>query len=334
MKKHKLRDLVLLPHFLLLASADNGGGGDGAGGGGGGAGGGGAGDGKGGSGDGAGGGGDGKGGAGDGGGGASSSPFETLTADNKTYYEAKKYKSVDDVFTALRHAESFVGLDKAQLMKLPADRTPEKMVEVLQQLGAPKEGKDYGIKENKELGIDGPLLGQFTDVAAKLGLQPWQVEGVLKWYGEGFVAANSKAADQQKTSYEQGDAKIKELFGDAYDDRIKAINNLVKEHGDGELDDYLLESGRGNDPRFAKFLNKIATLVAEGGLEGEGGRDTKLGGGALTPAEAQDQLRTFETANADALNSKGHPDHKVLVEKREALIKAAYPKPAPKGAAG
>lgn len=247
-------------------------------------------------------------------------------ADTKAYIERNGFKDWGGVLKTAINQEKLIGVPAEQLLRLPADRSPDKMMSVLDQLGRPKEAAGYEVKPNAEIGLDGPALENFLKVAhEKAGLLPWQLQPLLEWYSAN-AAEGAKLQEQASAkSIEEGDKAIRGEFGNAYDDKIARINDLLKTHGSEELDEYLFESGRGNDVRFAKFLDKIADLVAEQpGLPGEKGRDTERGG-ALTPAQAQEKLREFETANNAALMSKSHPDHKQLVAEREKLIALAYP---------
>lgn len=132
---------------------------------------------------------------------------------------------------------------------------------------------------------------------------------------------------RQSLALADGEKAIKELFGDAYDDKVKAIDDFITEHGGEEMQDYLFSSNRGNDPVFAKFMDKMVKLCSErGALPGEKGRDTRATG-KLSPAEAEAQLRDFEKNNQAALADRTHPDHRALVDKRLELIEMANPAP-------
>ncbi|GIK50352.1 MAG: hypothetical protein BroJett013_30490 [Alphaproteobacteria bacterium] len=297
MKRNRyLRELAAAPAFLLLASVD----GDGD--------------------------------AGGGGGGApAAEPWYGKDADPETkqWIEKNGFKGNADVIKTAMHQEKLIGVPKEQLLRLPADRAPDKLGDVFAQLGKPKDIAGYDVKPNAEIGLDGPALENFLKVGhEKAHLLDWQVKALISdWYEPMMKQLGEQAEGDKQKSYEEGEAKIKEMFGDAYEERVGRINALLAEHGDGDLDEYLLQTGRGNDPRFAKFLDKIAQLVAEPGkLPGEQGRDTTFGG-RLTPAEAQNKLIEFERVNHDALINRSHADHAHLVKEREKLIAQAYPAP-------
>jgi hypothetical protein len=267
------------------------------------------------------------------GGGAGAAPADPgpwygkdVDADTKAYIERNGFKDWGGVLKTAINQEKLIGVPAEQLLRLPADRSPEKLMSVLDQLGRPKEAAGYEVKPNAEIGLDGPALEGFLKVAhEKAGLLPWQLKPLLDWYAENAAEGAKLQETNSAKAIEDGDKAMRAMFGAAHDEKVARINELLKTHGDEDLDEYLFESGRGNDPRFAKFLDKIADLVAEQpGLPGEKGRDTERGG-ALTPGQAQEKLREFETANQAALMSKSHPDHKHLVAEREKLIAMAYP---------
>lgn len=277
---------------------------------------------------------------GDGGGGGDGAPgddgahgdedvFASVTdVADRDYITKNGYKSWADVLKTARHQEALIGTPKDQLLKLPADRTPDKMGDVFSALGKPKDVDGYGVKEDAERGLDGARLQGFLKVAhEQLHLLPWQVQGLLKWQGDEFAALKQAAADKSKASFDEGLAATQSAFGEAYDEKLAAIDALLAEHGDLEFKAYLEESGLGNDVRFAKFLDKIAGLVSESPvLPGDPGRITRPGG-KLSPDEARSALAQFEQANDAALRDKGNSHHGEMVRERERLIALAYPEP-------
>lgn len=260
---------------------------------------------------------------------ASDEPWygKDVDADTKGWIEKNGFKGTGDIIKTAMHQEKMIGVPKEQLLRLPADRTPESMGEVFAQLGKPKDVAGYGIKEDAAIGLAGEPLDTFLKTALDdAHLTDWQAQRLIeKWYKPMVEKLGAAKAGATEETFKAGDKAIRDEFGDAYDDNVAAINALFKEHGNEELDEYLFESGRGNDVRFAKFMAKIVKLVAEpGALPGEKGRDTSHGG-KLTPGEAQAKLIEFEKANGEALLSKSHPDHLTVVKMREDLIKAAHP---------
>lgn len=255
------------------------------------------------------------------------SPFDGLSAENKAVLDAKKFGDMNAVFDSLRNAESLIGLDKAQLLKLPADRSDAAaMREVYRQLGAPDDAAAYNLKADPDRGLDGPLFEKFPAKAVELGLLPHQVNGLLEFIGAEGVAALQANAASEETAFNEAAAAIKKEFGDANDQKLAAIDEFIKEHAGDEFFQYLEQSKLGNNLQFAKFMDKLVQLTSDGKLPNDPGRDVTRKG-ALSPSEANAKLIEFDKANDAALRNKSHPDHAALVEQRLKLIEQANPAP-------
>jgi len=254
--------------------------------------------------------------------------YKALGEEAGVFIAKNGYKSHADVLKTAMNQEKLLGLPAAQLLKLPADRSPDKLGEVFVQLGKPESAEAYGLKEDASRGLDGPLMQAFPKLAHDLHLLPFQVEGLLKFIGDNYVAGAAARDKDAEAAFAAAETAIKGEFGDAFEDKIDAIDAFISEHGGPEMQAYLFKSGRGNDPVFAKFMDKVVALCAEGGLPGEKGRSGGPGGRKLSPAEAEAELRAFEAANDAALRDRAHPDHKALVGEREKLIAKAYPEAA------
>ena len=105
--------------------------------------------------------------------------------------------------------------------------------------------------------------------------------------------------------------------------KLEAAQAFLDEQDEG-LHEFLNESGLNNDPRFVRFLDKMASEFAESS-EVPGRRDGG-GGGRQTPAEAEASLSEFEEKWRDALEDRSHPKHGWAVEQRTGLIKKMVPK--------
>lgn len=317
MKMNSLRGGARLPHFVLLCAAN---------------------------------------GDGDGGGGGGSPPAppppasppapspanepfyakDVVDADDRAWMERGGYKDYGAVVKSARHGEQLLGVPKEQLLKLPADRSPANMGDVFSALGKPENLEGYSalIKEDASRGLVGPMMQGFAEVSNNLHLLPWQVEGLLKFYGDGFTAEGAAQIQATEALYGSADKALRDEWGAAYDQNLSAIDALAEQHGGAELVKFL-HGEIGEDPQsqanaslqLVKMLHKVSGLLSEGGMPGDSGLTPAIGG-KMSPAQARTALTDFERANNDAMMNVSHPDHKEVVRRREELIKLAHPAPA------
>ena len=134
----------------------------------------------------------------------------------------------------------------------------------------------------------------------------------------------AEAADMEKST-----ATLKSEWGAAYDDKLAlaqgAITHLSNELKLGDsLTADLERTKLGNSPALAKVLAHIGAQMKEDGLIGKAGEG---GTGALSPTEAQQQIKAMEMDKdkAAALIDRRHPKHDEVLAERTRLYGLAYP---------
>ena len=118
--------------------------------------------------------------------------------------------------------------------------------------------------------IDEETVGEFQTLAAELGLSEEQTKGVWNWLVQGamdFVEdLNKNAADYcaETEDYLRG------IYGNGFEARKKAVNDLIHKYGGDEFVAFLKSSGIGNCREIVAFLMKLADAAGEDrGLIGE-----------------------------------------------------------------
>ncbi len=118
--------------------------------------------------------------------------------------------------------------------------------------------------------IDEKAVNEFQTLAAELGLSEEQMQGVWNWLVQGAMGfvedLNRDAADYCSET----EAYLRGVYGNGFEARQKAVNDLIRKYGGDELVAFLKSSGIGNCREVVSFLMKLADAAGEDrGLIGE-----------------------------------------------------------------
>lgn len=229
------------------------------------------------------------------------------------------FKSVNDLAKSHLEAQKLIG---RKGIILPQEGASEEEIgEFYNSLGRPKTAEEYKLDEIKApegVEIDENARGEFLKVAHKLGLQPHQVNGLIKWQVEG-EGVKSKASDDSRTeAIEKAETDLRKEWGTAYDANISMANKLIGKFGNKEaVED--LKDGLGHSPSLIRMMANIAKGMSE---------DTLGPGSAImtkTPAEAQKEISQIQNNKKHAYFDVSHLDHKEALKHMKDLYAMAYP---------
>ena len=165
--------------------------------------------------------------------------------------------------------------------------------------------------------IDEDVVSEFQTLASELGLSDEQMQGVWDWMIEGafeFVEdLNQKAGDycSETEDYLRG------VYGNSFEARKKAANNLIHKYGGNELIDFLKRTGLGNCREIASFLMKIADVAAEDrGLVGEKA--------SVLSSEEKIKAEIARLMAVPAYMQARHPEHDTTVQQVYRLRKRLF----------
>ncbi|PHS25468.1 MAG: hypothetical protein COA84_07580 [Robiginitomaculum sp.] len=259
-------------------------------------------------------------GAGEGAGaGGETSPFAGLPQELADHIETTGYKSLEDLARAEFNTGKLVGVDKSHLLKIPkADQAgdPEGWGEVFKALGRPDDASGYTALPAIEGVDDIPSEAQsilFGKMHAA-GANEAQVAAAHAGYAEIIQAQNIAEAAAEKAQTDEAIAALKQEFGKAYDEKIGAAQDFIKEHADESFLGFLEETKLGDNPSMVKMMAKVADMMSETPIL-PGGRTGPGKTGMLTPAQARAEIAKndadplFQKAFMDASD----PNHKVNV---------------------
>ncbi len=227
-------------------------------------------------------------------------------------------------------AKSYLELEKKIGLKgvaIPGkDAKAEDYVAVMDQLGRPKEATGYtlpDIKLPEGLPKSEAMEGAFKDMSHKMGLLPFQVEGLYKWYSEATAADYTNLVNERTEARTNAETALRTAWGKAYDANAALAGKVWQANADDDFKAFMDETGLGNDPRFMKFMVTMSKKFGEDTLGGGDGTGTK------TPDEAIREINRIKTDKAHPLYApyfdKQHPDSEHARKIMADLYEQAYP---------
>ena len=227
--------------------------------------------------------------------------------------------------------EGRFGVPAERRIDLPEDMSNEEaMRPVWGKLGLPEKPDGYGFKlAEGATETDNAMLGKYVEAAHKVGLPIAQARQMLDWWVNENAAAQQAAADALTQRKSEGEASLKSAFGNAYDDRMREAQNLLKRY-DPEGKTGLTAENLTTFPAWTQMLIRLSDRMAEPGDVSLPLGQTEQADRPLTPAQANARLSAFnlDQGKQTALFDPSHPSHKVVLEERRKLLEAAHPAPA------
>lgn len=180
----------------------------------------------------------------------------------------KGYKTPGDLAKAYVHAQKLIGADKIPIPGKQA--TEEDWGNVYAKLGRPEAPDKYELKLAD--GVTPEEMAPVREVAHKLGLNSRQLQGLYDMQ----VQRETQAAKAQEESYNKlVETKLGELKsewqGNTYQENLQQAGRALQNVFGKDAVEWANKSGAGNDPQFIKMMHKVASLVSEDVIKGEGG---------------------------------------------------------------
>lgn len=180
--------------------------------------------------------------------------------ESKDVVERCGWKTADDAVKSYREME----IMSSGKVKMPTDKsTPEEVTAFNKQLGCPDSPDGYaiptvdGAEAFKNEGVEKAL----ADIAHKSGVPKEAFEGIVAGYYEQMV-------EQLRTGMEDGEAALKQEFGDKYDENIKIAQRLCADCSE-EFQELMKTTGLGNNPVMIKeFLSLGRKTLSDSLIKG------------------------------------------------------------------
>ena len=228
-------------------------------------------------------------------------------------------KDISSLAKSYIHAQKLVGADKIPVPNKHA--TEDDWNAVYSKLGRPETADGYKFNLPEDQKVDEEGLKVFADHAHKLGLLPNQAEGMVKFYNqmraEELAAADSTAtAGRQKAMDE-----LQTEWGQAYNQKITAANNVVREVFPKGFMSMNLEDGTklGDHPAVIKAFAALADKMGEDKIVQADGPNY------LTPKQIDKEIATLQQPGS-AYWDKNHPNHAMAVDEVKALFEQKHAK--------
>jgi len=227
----------------------------------------------------------------------------------------KSLENISDIESLAKsfvHAQKLVGADKIPVPNKFA--TDEDWNKVYEKLGRPKSADEYKFNLPEDKTVDEAALKGFADQAHKLGLLPGQADGVVKFYNDMIGAELSNANSIATAAREKATSELKTEWGQAYDQKIAAANNVVRSVLPDGFMSMNMEDGTklGDNPVVIKAFAMLAEKMGEDKIVSSDGPMM------MTPKALDKEINSL-TAPGSAYWDKTHPAHKDAVAEVLAL---------------
>ena len=227
----------------------------------------------------------------------------------------KSLENISDIESLAKsfvHAQKLVGADKIPVPNKFA--TDEDWNKVYEKLGRPKSADEYKFNLPEDKTVDEAALKGFADQAHKLGLLPGQADGVVKFYNDMIGAELSNANSIATAAREKATTELKTEWGQAYDQKIAAANNVVRSVLPDGFMSMNMEDGTklGDNPVVIKAFAMLAEKMGEDKIISSDGPMM------MTPKALDKEINSL-TAPGSAYWDKSHPAHKDAVAEVLAL---------------
>lgn len=252
------------------------------------------------------------------------SPRETFIQSLPEQFRADpvfaNFNSFEDLAKSYHGAAKLVGMDKAHVVALPKEPTPEAMAPIWDKMGRPADPKGYEIERFKDT-LPPEVLTKYADIAHKSGISKSAFQGMVSEFVNESVAGQKAAAEQEAQQVAAWQGEVKQEFGMAYDQKLGFARKAAEQFG-------LTEVIKSNltffeQPAIIKALAAIGEKTSEGMVLANG----SVSHGKLAPGEANMEIARFNSdpENIKAMTNKSHPNHEYVMKKRAELFKYAFP---------
>lgn len=247
-------------------------------------------------------------------GGSSSDWRSALPKELQDDATIKKFPSVDALAGAYLNAQKLIGADKIAVPN-PKTATPEDWENVFNKLGRPALDK-YEVKFKDGESVDKDFAEAFRANAHKAGLLPSQAQALADWFSGRRSEAEQKYIENQRNELKTQVENLKKDWGNTFDARIGRVNKMLQEAGATE---YFKKTGYGSDATLYRYLDAFAEKLY---------KDHKLVDGSTGKApRTKDEIQAaISKMHADpAYTNKNHPAHNAAVKEMQSLFQELHP---------
>lgn len=243
-----------------------------------------------------------------------------FTDDLKTFVAAKGARSAAELAAAFAKTDA----DTAALIPPPKDGVWDDAART--KLGIPAKAEEYKLTRPQlpeGMPYDDALEKAALPVAHKLGLTPQQLQGLADFIADHRLAESTAQLQALQAGMDEAEQALRQEWGAGYERQLSLAARTAKRFGGNELIEALNQTGFGNNPHLVRAFAKIATLVAEDTMKGDG-TPTRPAVDAALAEIARIQGEALKDPKHPWINAQ-HPEHGALLERMRLLFAAAHP---------
>lgn len=259
---------------------------------------------------------------------------ESLPEDLRSEASLQDINSIDDLAKSYVNSQKMIG----NSLRIPSEDASEEVLnefygklegvkgvarldsnDIHSKLGWPEDKAAYaeGLPEGVE--IDQARFEKYAELAHESKMTKEQFQGLIK-----LNAAEAQAqAEANEKSYLEGQNKLKEIWGQDFENRIQGAQEAAKMYSEKypEAMEQLLNSDMSNNPAVLSMFSELYSAMKETGVV-----DAKSSGPnyGMTPDEARAQIADIRSNKAHPFNNGRDPAHKEAVKKMNKLYETLY----------
>lgn len=225
-----------------------------------------------------------------------------------------QFKDVESLAKTVVHQQKQMG------NRIPMPKTDEEYSELYGKLGRPDEPTGYEMKvpEGMDAYFNENLMGEFRNVAHKIGLSQNQVNALMDYQASMVNAEMENMPAVLAAQKEQTENALKQEWGIDYDKNIRAAQRALQVYGDPEIME-LMNTAAGNNPSVIKLFARLGAEVTEDMTQ-----NTQNNNLAVSRLDAQDEIAQIYANNSHPYFNAAHPEHRAAVERVRQLHEKVY----------
>lgn len=182
-----------------------------------------------------------------------------LNDDLRGFVENKGFKDPSAMIDSYKNFEKLMGAPKDRILKLPESAEAPEWNDIYNRLGRPEKAEEYKLDAFQD-----EKLREFNRQAFhEAGLTTTQVDKLAAKWGEFFNQRNQEIADEAAQRDIQGDQKLKQEWGQAYNQNIEIGKRAARELGiDGDAIDGI-QKALGFE-KTMKLMTSLGQKLGEG----------------------------------------------------------------------
>jgi hypothetical protein len=255
-------------------------------------------------------------------------PADTAPADWTSGFsdELRSFVAAKNVRSAADLASAYAKADAGMAGLIPLPKEGQWDDGARAKLGIPATADAYRITRPQlpeGIPYDEALEKAVLPVAHKLGLTPQQLQGLVDFIADHRVAETTANIEALQAGMDEAEAALRKEWGAGYERQLALAARTAKRFGGEELVAALNDSGFGNNPHLARAFAKIAGLLAEDTMKGDG-TPTRPAVDAALAEIARIQGEALKDPKHPWINAQ-HPEHESTLERMRQLFAAAHP---------